>query len=302
MSRPSRMARLGALALLGVAVAGCVDVPVQSLTPTLAPTPEPTPVTTTYQLGTTVWYEGLLVHVDSATATLDKRGGPVEVSLRFENPGDNDAELNARILLQVDAGGTEPPVAPTRDSKVPIAPAHGTAAAVLIYELQRVASAEKAVLLIGEAPNHVARIPFTSAGGEAVVFEPVELVLSGRGDARNLRITLRTGLLRWDLPDYSQELAADVEVLTLTYDVTYLGSFTGGFAFTGDNVALRLPDGTLVEARPDGHSQSIELIAAQQTKKGLFSRFEIPSGTTGKLQLVVRSGSATKGIRFTISG
>jgi len=298
MSRPS-VVRLCAVAILA-ALAGCVDVPVPSATPTLAPTPEPTPVTTTYQLSSTVWYEGLLVHVDSAVATLDERGGPVDVRLVFENPGDDDGQLNARILLQADAGGADPPVAPTRDSKIPIVPAHGTAAAVLTYELQRVPSAEKAVLLFGEAPNHVARVPFTAAGGEAVQLEPLELAVSGRGDAGNLRIALRSGLLRWDLPDWSLELAGDVEVLTLTYDATFLGSFTGGYAFTGDNVALRLPDGTLVEARPDGHSQSIELIAAHQTKRGLFSRFEVPSGMTGKFALVVRNGAKSRAITFTI--
>ena len=302
MSGAHRLARLGALVLIASALAGCIDVPVQSAPPTPSSTPEPTPATTTYQLGTTVWYEGLLVHVDSAVATLDERGGPVEVQIRFENPGDEDGQLNARILLQADAGAAASPIEPTRDSKIPTVSAHGFAATVLTYELQRVPSAEKAVLLIGEAPNHVARVPLTAAGGEAVQFEPEELAVSGRGDARTLRITLRSGLLRWDLPDWSQELAADVEVITLTYDATYLGSFTGGFAFTGDNVALRLPDGKIVEARPDGHSQSIELIAAHQTKKVLFTRFEIPSGTTGKFQLLVRNGSATTGIRFTIKG
>jgi hypothetical protein len=295
-----RLACLGALVLVAAALGGCIDVPVPSASPTPAPTPEPTPPTTTYQLDTTVWYEGLLVHVDSAVATLDERGGPVEVHVRFENPGDDDGQLNARMLLDVDAGGDAPAVEPTRDSKIPTVPAHGFASAVLTYELQRVSSAEKAVLLIGEAPNHVARVPLTAAGGEAVVFEPVELALSGRGDAKTLRIALRSGLLRWDLPDWSQELAADVEVITLTYDATYLGTFSGGFAFTGDNVALRLADGTIVEARPDGHSQSIELIAAHQTKKALFSRFEIPSGLTGKFQLLVRNGSTTTGVRFTI--
>ena len=300
MSVAPRLACLGALVLVAGALAGCLDAPAPSVSPTLAPTPEPTPVTTTYEIGTTVWYEGLVVHVDSAAATLDERGGPVEVRLVFENPGDADGQLNARILLQVDAGGASSPVEATRDSKIPAVPAHGSAATVLTYVLQRVASAEKAVLLIGEAPNHVARVPLTPAGGDAVSLEPVELALAGKGDARTLRLTLRGALVRWDLPDWSQEVAADAEVITLTYDATYLGSFTGGFAFTGGNVALRLPDGTIVEARPDGHSQSIELIAAHQTKRALFSRFEIPSGLTGKFQLQVRNGSTTTGIRFTI--
>jgi hypothetical protein len=295
-------ARVGALALAAVAVAGCLDAPVPSASPTVAPTPEPTPVTTTYQLGTSAWYEGLVIHVDSVVATLDQRGGPVEVRLRLENPNEDDGDLDARVLLQTGTDASAPPVAMTRESKIPTVPAHGIVGAVLTYELQAVASVDNAVLLIGEAPNHVARIPLTEAGGPPAVLEPVDLSLSGRGDAGSLRMTLRTGVIRWDLPDWSQELAQDIEVITLTYDVTYTGGFSGGYAFTGGNVALRLPDGTVVEARRDGHSQSIELIGAHQTKKGMFSRFEIPSGTTGKLTVLVRNGQSNDTISFTVPG
>ena len=303
MTVSRRPARVAALVIAAATLGGCLDVPVPSASPTLAPTPEPTPVTTIYQLGTTVYYEGLVVHVDSATATLDQRGGPVEVALRLENPGDDDSNLDARILLQVDASASgTAPVAPTRDSRVPTVPGHGIVGAVMTYDLQGVASVDKAVVRIGEAPSHVALIPLTAAGGTAATFEPKAVSVSGRGDAGDLRITLRAGELRWDLPDWSQELPSDVEALTLTYDVTYLGNFTGGFAFTGDNVALKLPDGTIVEARRDGHSQSIELIGAGSTKRGLFTRFEVPSGLTGKFALVVRNGSAKRTISFVLKG
>ena len=111
-------------------------------------------------------------------------------------------------------------------------------------------------------------------------------------------------MLRWDLPDWSQELDAELAALTLTYDVTYPGDFAGGFAFTGDNVALRLPDGTIVEPRRDGHSQSVELIGARKTKKDLFSRFEIPAGANRQVRAPAsRSGDRpTKAIPFTIGG
>src|SRR6185295_3519785 len=145
-------------------------------------------------------------------------------------------------------------------------------------ELQGVASVDKAVVLIGEAPLHVARIPLTASGGKPVTLQPIEVGLSPLGTAGDLRITIRGAVLRWDLPDWSEELNAELAVLTLTYDVTYLGDFSGGFAFTGDNVALRLPTNTSVESRQDGHSQSVELIGPGKTKKGLFSRFELPSG------------------------
>jgi hypothetical protein len=294
--------RCAALGVAATMLAGCLDVPVPSATPTPTPAPEPTPITTTYELGATVWYEGLLIHVDNAVATLDVRGGPVEVQLRIENPGDDDGELDGRIRLLVDATSTDPPVEPTRESKVPTIPAHGLVGAVMRYELQGIASVEKAVILIGEPLQHVARIPLTAAGGGLVDLEPVTFKVSGSGTAGDLKLTLRSGVLRWDLPDWSQELAADLDAVTLTYDVTYTGKFTGGFAFTGDNVRLRLPSGTVIGPRRDGHSQSIELIGSGSTKKGLFSRFEIPSGMTGRFGLIVRSGTASKTIAFDISG
>ena len=302
MTLPHGLRRTGSLGLAAALLAGCLDAPVPSSSPTAGPTPEPTPVTTTYELGQTVWYEGLLIHVDGAVATLDERGGPVSVRIRLENPGEDDTDLTARILLQLDPGASVAPIAPNRDSKVPTVPAHGSAGTVLTYDLQGIASVETAAVLIGEAPLHVARIPLTAAGGEARVFEPVELTLSGAATSGDLRLALHSGLLRWDLPDWSEELPSSVEALTLTYDATYLGNFAGGYAFTADNVRLRLPNGARVAPRRDGHSQSIELIGAGKSKKGLFSRFDIPAGLTGKFALIVVTDAGSKAITFVLKG
>ena len=297
-----RAARLAALAIGATLLAGCIDAPVASAPPTPTPAPEPTPSTITYQLGATVWYEGLIIHVDDAIATLDQRGGPVEVQLRIENPGDDEGELDGRIRLLVDATTSDPPVEATRESKVPSIPAHGVVEVLMTYELQGIASVAKGVVLIGEDLQHVARIPLAPAGGDLVDLEPVPFAASGTGAAGDLRVTLRGGVLRWDLPDWSQELPAGLDSVTLTYDVTYLGTFSGGFAFTGDNIRLRLPNRTLIGPRRDGHSQSIELIGAGRAKRGLFSRFDIPAGTTGRFALIVRNGNMSKTIPFDLGG
>ena len=267
-----------------------------SVAPTPTPTPEPTATTTVYQLGTSVWYEGLTIELVSITATLDQRGGPVTVVLRMDNATDADSSLDGAVSLVVGTVRAEP----TRESTVPSVPAKGSAAATLTYELQGISSIGQGFLEFGAGPLHVARVPVTPFGGTPVAFEPIDLALSGSGSAGTLKLTLRSGLLRWDLPDWSQELDASLQALTLTYDAAYSGDFSGGFAFTGDNVALKLPDGTVISARRDGHSQSVELIGAKKTKKGLSSRFEIPAGLTGTFNLLVRNGSAEKAIAFTI--
>jgi hypothetical protein len=278
-----------------LALAAC-DTPAASVAPTPTRAPEPTPLQTVYTLGIDVWYEGLVLHMDRATALLDARGGTVDIAFRIDNPGAEPSDLDARMLLVVAGNRIEP----TSESHVPSTPAGETSLALLTFELQEIASADDAVLEIGAESDHIARVPFGPEGGEAVTFEPIELEVKGTNAAGDLRINLRGGVVRWDLPDWSQELSKDLRALTLTYDVTYNGSFAGGFAFTGDNVALLLPDKTMVEARRDGHSQSVELIGAGKTKRRLFSRFEIPADARGEFRLVVRNGSTEKGIVFTI--
>ena len=292
-----RRAPLVALCALAIGLGAC-DAPTASVAPTPTRAPEPTPLTTTYQLGTDVWYEGLVLHMDLATAVLDSRGGTVDVAFRIDNPGAEASDLDARMTLVV--GGNI--IEPTRESHVPTTPAGETALALVSFELQAIASADDAVLEIGADPYHVAKVPFGPAGGEAVTLQPVSLAPKGSASAGDLRITLRDGVVRWDLPDWSDEMLHDMRVLTLTYDVTYNGSFSGGFAFTGDNVALRLPNGKMVEPRPDGHSQSVELVGSRKTKKNLFSRFEIPANATGKFALIVVNGSSDQAITFTVKG
>lgn len=294
----SAVRRLALAAALATALGGCLDANVPSVAPTAGISPEPTPVTTVYELGTHVWYEGFVVTVDRVAATLDARGGTVEVLVAVANPNADAAQLDAAIILI--AGGKR--LEPTRDSHIPEVPGAGSVAAVLTYELQAIASVDDAILEIGTSPVHLGRVPLTARAGTPVTFEPLELELAGTATASSLKVTLHGGVLRWDLPDWSQELDASLQALTLTYDVTYAGDSASGLAFVFENVALRLPDGSIVGTRLDGHSQSLELIGARKTKKGLFSRFEIPAGLTGSFALVIRNGGTTKTIAFAIGG
>ena len=290
--------RIGAAFATFVLLGGCADAPVPSAAPTATPAPEPTAVSKTYELGTKVWYEGLVLTFDRVTSLLDVRGGTVDLLVGVENPNPDDAQLDAAITLVV--GDVR--IAPTRESRIPEIPATGSVATILTFEVQAIPSVDAAAFEVGGAPDHVGRVPITPSGGDVLAYEPVAFGLTGSAQASSLKLALRSGLVRWDLPDWAQELNAKLEVLTVTYDVTYTGDFAGGLAFTGDNVALKLPDGTVLRARKDGHSQSVELVGAHKTKKGLFSRFEIPAGTTGKLLLLVQSAGDQRTIQFAIGG
>ena len=276
--------RLAAIAGIAMIAAGCLGDAPASFAPSPTREPEPTPVTTTYDVGGTVWYEGLILHIDRVTAVLDARGGPVDLALRVDNPNVDAAELQATIFLRIDGI----PIQPTRESRIPPIPAEGQVSTSLTYELQGVTSIDAATVQVGAVPNHAGFVPLTSAGGAAVTLEPVPLVLTGTGTAGDLQITLKEGLQRWDLPDWSQELPVDRQVILVTFDATFVGDFTGGFPFNAaTNLALRLPDGTDVPPRPDGHYRPVELIGAGRTKRNLTTRFEIPASVSGQVSFVV---------------
>jgi hypothetical protein len=295
-----RLGALAAVVAVAAIVAGCLgDGVPASVAPSPTRQPDPTPVTTTYDVGGSVWYEGLVLHIDRVTAVLDARGGPVEVALRVDNPNADTAELQATIFLQVDGV----PIRPTRESRIPPIPAKGQVASVITYELQGVTSVDDASVQVGEGPNHAAFMPLTAAGGPTVTLQPQPMPLTGTGTAEDLRITLKEGLQRWDLPDWSQELQVDRQVILVTFDATFEGGFTGGFPFNAaTNVALRLPDGTDVRPRADGHYRPVELIGPGRTKRNLTTRFEIPASVAGEVSFVVLAGDEEGLIPLVIPG
>ena len=95
-------------------------------------------------------------------------------------------------------------IEPTRESRIPGTPAGETTLALLTFELQAIASADDGVLEIGAEEDHKAKVPFGPDGGEARTLEPLELEPKGRPGRPPDHAA--GGVLRWDLPDWSQEL------------------------------------------------------------------------------------------------
>jgi hypothetical protein len=287
--------RLAMCWILAAALAGCSS---ETATPSPSPTPAPlpTPVVTTYSLETTAWVEGLVVTVHGASASLDPKGGPVTVTMRIDNPGADVAALDVPIRLTA-SGYVYNVVSGT---VLPEVEAGASAEVSLVFEVESHSSIDDGVLRIGRPGDHQVQIPFTNGPIPTLTLKPDPAQLSGAATAGGIRVALRRREVRWDLPDWYQELPVSTETLTVTYDVTYVGTFTGGFAFTGANVRLQLPDGTLVAPRKDGHSQSNVLVGPAKTAKNLISRFEIPTGTSGTLGLLVMDGSMHRVVTFKI--
>ncbi len=107
--------QLAATVALVIAFAAC-ETPAASVAPTPTRAPEADPRETVYELWTDVWYEGLVLHMDRATAILDARGGTVDITFRIENPGTEAADLDARTIRSSSRATAS---SPTRESHIP---------------------------------------------------------------------------------------------------------------------------------------------------------------------------------------
>lgn len=290
----TRIAGLSALALLAVTACSPESTP----EPTIGAlaTPLPTPRTTLYQLDATAWYAGLVIHLDSAKSVIDEGGGFVMVNIRLDNPGVDLASLQVPVLLV--AGGRA--VEPVRGTVVPNVPAGSSVGTTLQFDVDGSFELSRSAIRIGRAAEHVVIVPLIAGSQERVTLDPLTLVLGGTATAGQLTIILTGGELRADLPDWGLELPRGALALTVRYTARYKGDFVGGFAFTGTNLGLRLPDGTVVSYRPDGHSQSVAVLEPGTSVPDLFARFDVPAPGAGVYALLVQDGPKRASIPFTI--
>jgi len=292
-----RAARFAVLALAAL-LSGCGSSVAPAPSPTPTDVPLPTPVTTAYAVQATVWYAGLIVHVDSVTSVLRAGVGAVTAAIRIENPGPDLASLDAALRLTSSGQIVEP----IHGTTLPDIPAGGSAAVSVEFDVEAGFDVPAAVLRIGRTSYHQAVVPVAPGSVVPVTLQPRSLQLDGTAQAGNLAVTVRGGELRADLPDWGIELGPDAMALSVTYDARYAGSFSGGFAFTTGNIALVLPDGTKLAARPDGRSAPAILIGPGATVTSLVSRFDVAAPGTGSYALEIRDGTATKRIPLTIAG
>jgi hypothetical protein len=285
--------------VLGLAaiLAGCGldNQPTPAATPTDVPLPAP--VTTTYALQRTAWYAGLVIHVDSVSSILRAGVGSLTADLRIENPGTDPASLDAPILM-ISGSRILEPVAGT---ELPDIDAGGSAAVSVRFDVEAGFDVSHATFRIGRPSEHEVVVPLVKGVSALVTNEPRLLALSGSGKAGSLMLTLRSGSVRADLPDFGLELPHGSLVLTVVYNAQYLGTFQGGFAFTAANIGLRLPNGTVVGPRQDGHSQPAAVLLPRAPKEDLTSRFDIPIPGVGTYALVIRDGKSSASIPIKVA-
>jgi hypothetical protein len=300
------LAIAGALAISVAACGGTSPAAAEEIVASEAPAsiaaesvaPEPSATTSTVQVDQSIWFAGFKVTFGAATAEITEgRGGTVAIAATFENTGSDAGMFDGTLNLS--SAGENATEGVGMD--VPNVPGGQAGKGTLAFDVEDSFSFDDALLTIGRAENQQAIVPLTPMAGTAVTQEPVTVSATGEGTAGDLKLELSGGEIRADQPWSHGQMKKGSFVLTLDYDATFESDFPGGFAFSGENVALRLPDGTTVGVIQDGRSQSIELIGPNSTVQDAYSRFEIEDPAAGEYALLVRSfDNAQDEIPFTI--
>ena len=256
------------------------------------PAIEPVEVT----LGQEAWFAGFHVTFGDLTIKPDGRDGDLEIAATFENTGDDVARLDATIALE--SGGQ--PVRESFAMDIPSVQPGDTMDGTFGFSITSDFSLDDAVLTLGTPRVQQVVLPLGANGGEVVSLEPTPLTLSGSESTGQIELTLDGGELRADTPNTYGQMEAGKLALTVTYSATNHGTSAADFVFAGENVHLRLPDGTEIGTIGDGNSQSIAGIPSGTTARDLMSRFEIDDPAAGQYTLLVIDGDAIGEIPITI--
>jgi hypothetical protein len=247
-------------------------------------------------LGQEAWFAGFHVTFGDLTIEPEGRRGDLAIAATFENLGEDEARLDATIVLE--SGGQ--PVPESFDMDIPRVPSGDSVDGTFGFSIDDEFTLDDAVLTLGTPAVQQVVVPLGAAAGEFVGLEPMPLALTGSGTTGQIELKLDGGDLRADTPDNHGQMEAGKLALTVNYSATNHGTSAADFVFASENVHLRLPDGTEIGTINDGRSQSIAGIASGTTARDLMSRFEIDDPAAGQYMLLVIDGDAIGEIPITI--
>lgn len=246
----------------------------------------------TVDVDATVWFGGFMLTLGEATlAESETHRLTVDIETTFENTGDANATLDATLSL-ASAGNN---YRRGSNTELPEVPGQATGGGTLSFDIDEEFVFDDAVLTIGNPENNQAVVPLGSRG-ELVTLEPRTVAISSTATAGRLKVDVSDGELRADIPETHDQVERGHLALTLDFAVTFEGDFAGGYAFTNNNLALTLPDGTTV-AVDDG---PIELLRPRTTLPDQQVRFTVSNPPEGTHALVVVDDTESPSLRSTL--
>jgi len=236
------------------------------------------------------WHAGWKVTLGEATLGADSLGiQTVTFDAVFENLGMSPSSFNSQLAL-VSAGNAFADSGIDQD--LPNVPAGLTGNGTIVIQVDESFTLDDATLIVGNPENNQAVVPIgPDSPDELVSLEPLALPVTGSSAAGPVAFTVTGVEVRADLPDWSDQVEQGSLALIVSFEVTPgNGIPLGQGVIGGDNLALRLPDGTAVSVRSDGRSGVNELLQGREntTIMDLSARFIIPEPAEGSYAFLVR--------------
>jgi hypothetical protein len=232
-----------------------------------------------------VYYAGFSLNLGEATLhSTDTGGRVVDIVTAFGNEGSDPTAFSATLDLASAGSHYQPD---DRSAKLPTVAGQAQSSGNLSFDVDDKFTFADAILTIGQASHEQVVLPL-GAGGTLVDLAPKTFALTGTASTGPLKLDVKGGLLRTDNPKDHLEAEKGKRFLSISFDVTDTTGVPGGYAFTHDNVALKLSDGT--QLVPD--DGPIELLNPNSTLRAQTVRFTVPAPGAGSYQLVLIDDTA----------
>jgi hypothetical protein len=230
----------------------------------------------------TVWFAGFQVTIKNAAISTapDTAVTTVNLAVTLTNEGPTPVRFDG--LIDLGSGGSHYKF---DNSTLPNVAGGASHDDNLSFDVDTGFKLDGATLTIGQPGHHQAVIPLGGAGN-LIDLAPITLGLSGSVMAGNLKVSVKGGEVRTDVPADHVELDQNTAALALTLDIHYGGD--NSYPFGHNNLALVAPNGSqiAVSAGP------IEVLTPNATRTNETVRFLIPEPVNGAYQLILRDPTA----------
>jgi hypothetical protein len=288
---------IAALAVATLLFAACKGGGGSGETPTAVETEEPQAETTptaerqaeSVQVDQSYWHLGFKVTLSEARLTEGDFGRlAVEIDALFENLSNSGNRAASTLTLR---SGGQDYANQTFSHDAPFVDGGASAEGTIGIEVDEQFSFDDAVLVVGRPPDHQAMVPLTPGASELVSLEPVEIAVSGSATAGAVTVTLTGVEVKANLPEVHSVLEVGHLLLSVFFSASpETGIQVGQGVLLPENVALKLPDGTVLAVRDDGFSGISEALQGREgtTITDLSGRFEVPEPVAGEYAFIIK--------------
>jgi hypothetical protein len=245
----------------------------------------------TAQIDKTFWYGGFKVTLGKATYGPLKQ---VSIAAKFDNESTESETFEAELVVQTPANNF---IADSgNQDDVPKVPGKSSGTGTLVIPINRTPfSFAGSNLIVGTAARAQAKVPI-EGGGTLVDLAPKPAAIAGSVTAMTLTLAVKSADLRYDVLKTHEQLKVGKLSLNLTFSISFTNDMQDEYPFSGNNLTLRLPDGTVVG------SEDVEImqLKTRTTVQDQFVRFTVNNPPTGKYGLILTDDKVSQELAFTL--